>query len=261
MNSLQAMWAAAVDSPLLLGRAQALLSKVCVHLLQLALEGFRWVLSGMDYCFAATLFCSWFWLCLEDDVVASSIARVIVGEDTGSRIKSVLRATAGILDSLAHTFLFHSALAWLVFAATGPHSLHYVGTLLAGFLAVTPVLSPWVVVLGPLLLRMLAACTSGLGLAEELFGHEHGLPASQLSVWALVLAVWVSGTTHRLLPSSIATRTYALVSPEVATQSILLGFYAFGAMGVIGAPVTVALTNGLVKIYRDSVVFSLRCAS
>ena len=56
------------------------------------------------------------------------------------------------------------------------------------------------------------------------------------------------------------TGTYALVSPEVATQSILLGFYAFGAMGVVAAPVTVALTNGLVKIYRDSVVFSLRCA-
>eukprot|EP01047_Picozoa_sp_COSAG01_P046644 COSAG01_NODE_4395_length_5068_cov_5.633930_6_plen_136_part_00 len=80
----------------------------------------------------------------------------------------------------------------------------------------------------------------------------------QLLVWAAVLLVWASGATQRLLARSIAQRTYALVSPEVATQSILLGYYAFGAVGVIGGPLTVALTNGLLKVFKDSVVFYLR---
>jgi hypothetical protein len=97
-------------------------------------------------------------------------------------------------------------------------------------------------------------------------GAAHGSSAlgltitspSQLLVWAAVLLVWASGATQRLLARSIAKRTYALVSPEVATQSILLGYYAFGAVGVIGGPLTVALTNGLLKVFKDSVVFYLR---
>ena len=100
-------------------------------------------------------------------------------------------------------------------------------------------------------------------MSEEFFGDTEGgsrLQPLELCVWTATICLWASGLTQRLLPLSIAKRTYRLVSPEVATQSILLGFYAFGAMGVVAAPVAVALTNGLVKIYRDSVVFSLRCA-
>ena len=63
------------------------------------------------------------------DVMECAIDRVIVGEDTGGRIKAVLLATAGVLDSIAHTFLFHAALAWLVpthrLSPALPHILMY----------------------------------------------------------------------------------------------------------------------------------------
>jgi hypothetical protein len=61
------------------------------------------------------------------------------------------------LDALAHTFLFHAAITWLVFALTGTRGLQYSCTLLSGFLAVTPICSPWAVILAPLVLRLGAA--------------------------------------------------------------------------------------------------------
>ena len=84
--------------------AERLLSHLASHMYTLLQQGFGYVLGGIDYLFAFTLFSSWLWMCLDEDAIESTIDRVIVGGDTSARVKSVLEATAGILDSLAHTY-------------------------------------------------------------------------------------------------------------------------------------------------------------
>ena len=64
--SVSHRYSAALGSPRVLARAKQLISTVAMHVLHLALEGVRFLLSGMDYLFAVTLFSSWLWLCLEE---------------------------------------------------------------------------------------------------------------------------------------------------------------------------------------------------
>jgi hypothetical protein len=200
--------------------------------------------------------------------------RVLVGADTAARFKSVLDATAGILDSLAHTFLFHCALAWLVFASSSVR-LKSTCSLLAGCLSITPVFSPWAVIFAPLALRILTITVSvadganddsssadmGAGSTSTVWSVWAEIGGTEMCAWLVAICLWASGKTQRLLSRSIATRTHLLVGETTATQAILLGFYAFGVPGIAAGPVLLAVTNGLVKVYRDSVVFPLRCSS
>ena len=257
-SSLQEMYDGALGSSRKLSdQTQRLLSHLASHMYTLLQQGFGYVLGGIDYLFAFTLFSSWLWMCLDEDAIESTIDRVIVGGDTSARVKSVLEATAGILDSLAHTFLFHCAMAWLVFTASDVR-LRYICTLLAGLVSVMPVFSPWAVIFAPLALRLLTASSVSPGAAVTMLSLG-ALSKLELCAWIGAACVWASGWTQRLLSRSIATRTALLLGETAATQSILLGFYAFGPVGVAVGPVLLALTNGLVKIYRDSVVFPLRC--
>jgi hypothetical protein len=194
-----------------------------------------------------------------------------VGADTAARFKSVLATTAGILDSLAHTFLFHCALAWLVFSSSSLR-LQWTCSLLAGLLSITPVFSPWTVIFAPLILRVMTiTIVDDTGNTDGTYMNSISAGGTMLSVWSeldrtelcawmVAICVWISGKTQRLLSRSIATRTHQLVGETTATQAILLGFYAFGVPGIAAGPVLLAMTNGLVKVYRDSVVFPLSCA-
>ena len=262
-SSFQEVYDAALGSSLLLSEhTHQLFSRLWVHTWSLLIEGVGYALAGIDFLFACTLFSSWLWMCLDEDVIETTIDRVIVGTDTAMRVKSVLDATAGILDSLAHTFIFHACLAWLIFAASSIR-LHYMCTLLAGFLSITPVFSPWAVIFGPLALRILttvsAADESSISAVSTILTIGSELSRVELCAWTVSICAWVSGRPQRLLSRSIATRTHHLLGETRATQAILLGFYAFGVPGIAAGPVLLALTNGLVKIYRDSVVFPLRC--
>lgn len=194
-----------------------------------------------------------------------------MGADTAARFKSVLATTAGILDSLAHTFLFHCALAWLVFLYSSVR-LQWTCSFLAGLLSITPVFSPWAMIFAPLVLRIwtitVADSTDDTG--PYIYSASTGstmlsvwaeLDRTELCVWVIAICAWVSGKTQRLLSRSIATRTHQLVGETTATQAILLGFYAFGVPGIAIGPVLLAMTNGLVKVYRDSVVFPLCCSA
>jgi hypothetical protein len=200
-----------------------------------------------------------------------------VGTDTAARFKSVLATTAGILDSLAHTFLFHTVLAWLVFSSSSVR-LQWTCSLLAGLLSITPVFSPWAVIFAPLALRILTITVVdthntdnsdgtylgylySMGAGSTMLSVWADLGRTEVCAWAVAICVWISGKTQRLLSRSIATRTHQLVGETTATQAILLGFYAFGIPGIAAGPVLLAMTNGLVKVYRDSVVFPLSCSA
>eukprot|EP01043_Picozoa_sp_COSAG02_P014388 COSAG02_NODE_592_length_19856_cov_19.262793_10_plen_187_part_00 len=183
----------------------------------------------------------------------------------------MLATTAGILDSLAHTFLFHTVLAWLVFSSSSVR-LQWTCSLLAGLLSITPVFSPWAVIFAPLVLRILTITVVdntedidstylGYMYSSTMLSVWADLGRTEVCAWAVAICVWISGKTQRLLSRSIATRTHQLVGETAATQAILLGFYAFGIPGIAAGPALLVLTNGLVKVYRDSVVFPLSCSA
>lgn len=72
----QDMYKGALGSSLLWSEhTQQLLSRLLVHTYRLLLEGVGYALAGIDFLFACTLFSSWLWMCLDDDVIECTIVR------------------------------------------------------------------------------------------------------------------------------------------------------------------------------------------
>eukprot|EP01052_Picozoa_sp_SAG31_P012024 SAG31_NODE_693_length_12770_cov_64.934575_8_plen_390_part_00 len=224
-------------------QAIALASKLSSQVLSGLGLIFRILFSTIDYFFSFSLYVSWVWVFISsrDDLLQSLASLLVADPSVQADIYRVgYFSVQVVLGGLARSFIFHAATAWLIFTLFDVTLLH-IGSLLAGFMALLPIGSPWLVIWMCPLWRW----TTG----RWVYSHEAWL-------WVAIFVAHLKLDTTTITHVHIARAKY--ISASMAGQSILLAYYAFGSTGVILGPLIVSTTVGILKIIKRSVVEPLQ---